>query len=311
MGLEVKGLSVEYDVQGRRIRALENVTFEIKDGESVGIAGESACGKSTLGRAILRSLDGGKATSGYIYADGEQILLMPEDEFDARFRWKQISMVFQAASSSLDPVFSIKQQFQQILDRHGFEGDADEIAAASVKSVGLYPDVLEKFPHELSGGMKQRVAVAMATILNPKLIIADEPTTALDVILQAQIVNLFKTLKKRGVSILFITHDLAVLSEIADKIGIMYAGEMVEFGTLHDVYKNPLHPYTAGLLKSVPRMDGKKPEFMPGVPPNLSNPPTGCRFASRCPQVMEKCSKDVPEFHTKSGFVKCWLYESL
>ena len=172
MGLEVKGLSVEYDVQGRRIRALENVTFEIKDGESVGIAGESACGKSTLGRAILRSLDGGKATSGYIYADGEQILLMPEDEFDARFRWKQISMVFQAASSSLDPVFSIKQQFQQILDRHGFEGDADEIAIASVKSVGLYPDVLEKFPHELSGGMKQRVAVAMATILNPKLIIA-------------------------------------------------------------------------------------------------------------------------------------------
>ena len=144
----------------------------------MGIAGESACGKSTLGRAILRSLDGGKATSGYIY-DGEQILLMPEDEFDARFtQWKQISMIFQAASSSLDPVFSIKQQFQQILERHGFEGDADEIAAASVKSVGLYPDVLEKFPHELSGGMKQRVAVAMATILNPKLIIADEPTTA-------------------------------------------------------------------------------------------------------------------------------------
>ena len=211
MGLEVKGLSVEYNVGDLKIRALENITFEIKDGESVGIAGESACGKSTLGRAILRSLDGGKATSGYIYADGEQILLMPEDEFDARFRWKQISMVFQAASSSLDPVFSIKQQFQQILDRHGFEGDADEIAAASVKSVGLYPDVLEKFPHELSGGMKQRVAVAMATILNPKLIIADEPTTALDVILQAQIVNLFKTLKKRGVSILFITHDLAVL----------------------------------------------------------------------------------------------------
>ena len=198
MGLEVKGLSVEYNVGDLKIRALENITFEIKDGESVGIAGESACGKSTLGRAILRSLDGGKATSGYIYADGEQILLMPEDEFDARFRWKQISMVFQAASSSLDPVFSIKQQFQQILDRHGFEGDADEIAAASVKSVGLYPDVLEKFPHELSGGMKQRVAVAMATILNPKLIIADEPTTALDVILQAQIVNLFKTLKKRG-----------------------------------------------------------------------------------------------------------------
>ena len=230
MGLEVKGLSVEYNVGDLKIQALENITFEIKDGESVGIAGESACGKSTLGRAILRSLDGGKATSGYIYADGEQILLMPEDEFDARFRWKQISMIFQAASSSLDPVFSIKQQFQQILERHGFEGDADEIAAASVKSVGLYPDVLEKFPHELSGGMKQRVAVAMATILNPKLIIADEPTTALDVILQAQIVNLFKTLKKRGVSILFITHDLAVLSEIADKIGIMYAGEMVEFG---------------------------------------------------------------------------------
>ncbi len=309
MGLEVKGLSVEYEAEGRKIYALENVTFEIKDGESVGIAGESACGKSTLGRAVLRSLDGGKATSGYIYVDGQQILLMPEDEFDSKYRWKIISMVFQAASSSLDPVFSIKKQFHQILQRHSFKGNRDEISAASLKSVGLDANVLEKFPHELSGGMKQRVAVAMATILCPKLIIADEPTTALDVILQAQIVNLFKDLKKRGVSILFITHDLCVLSEIADKIGIMYAGEMVEFGNLRDVYENPLHPYTAGLLKSVPRLDGKKPEFIPGVPPDLSNPPKGCRFASRCPKVMEKCSTASPDFHTKSGFVKCWLYD--
>ncbi|MDI1495306.1 MAG: oligopeptide/dipeptide ABC transporter ATPase [Cenarchaeum symbiont of Oopsacas minuta] len=309
MGLEIKGLSVEYTNGDKKVHALENITFEIKDGESVGIAGESACGKSTLGLTIIRSLNGGNATAGYVYVDGEQILFMPEREFDSKYRWKKISMVFQAAASSLDPVFSVAAQFEQILDIHGFKGNKKKLVARSLESVGLESDILEKFPHELSGGMKQRVVIAMAAILKPSIIIVDEPTTALDVILQAQIVNLFKDLKKQNISILFITHDLAILSEIADKIGIMYAGQMVEFGNLQDIYENPLHPYTVGLLKSVPTLGGEKPKFISGTPPNLSNPPIGCRFANRCEYVMEKCSKDPLEFHTKSGFVKCWLYD--
>ncbi len=255
--LNVENLTAIYPTSRGQVHALEDVTFSLDEGESIGIAGESACGKSTLGLSIIRMLLGGKIISGKITFDGEPILDLSENDFDKKIRWKKISMIFQGAMNSLDPVFSIKDQFLEVLKQHNFEGDSKKAVRNAINSVSLSEDVLKKFPHELSGGMKQRVIIAMGLLLKPKLVIADEPTTALDVLIQAQIVNLLKKLKKDGMSILLITHDLAILSEIADKVGIMYGGQMVEFGSSSEIYKNPKHPYTKGLLESIPTLTGK------------------------------------------------------
>ena len=307
--LEVEDLATRYHTSKGVVHALDDVSFSIKAGESIGIAGESACGKSTLGLSLIRMIQGGKIISGKVLLDGESILALKESDFNSKYRWKKIAMVFQGAMNSLDPVYTIKQQFVEILKQHKYEGDFDNLISESVKSVNLDDDVLKKYPHELSGGMKQRIVIAMGLLLKPKLVIADEPTTALDVLIQAQIVNLLKKLKKEGMSIILITHDLAILSEIAEKIGIMYGGKMVEFGTSHDIYKKPKHPYTQGLLESIPTLHGKKPKFIKGNPPDLVNPQGGCRFYDRCPEAMEKCKKDPPKFKTDSGYVMCWLYE--
>jgi len=305
----VENLSARYQTTKGDVHALEDVSFSLESGEAIGIAGESACGKSTLGLSIIRMIQGGKTISGKIIFDDESILDLPELDFDKNFRWKKIAMVFQGAMNSLDPVFTIKEQFIEVLKQHKFEGDLDKVIADAVKSVNLSEDVLKKYPHELSGGMKQRVIISLALILKPKFVIADEPTTALDVLIQAQIVNLLKKLKKDGMSIMLITHDLAIISEIADKIGIMYGGQMVEFGTSEQIFKNPKHPYTQGLLASVPTLHGNKPTYIKGNPPSLLKPKPECRFIDRCPQAMEKCKKDPPNFKTDSGYVKCWLYE--
>ncbi|HSD04880.1 MAG TPA: ABC transporter ATP-binding protein, partial [Nitrosopumilaceae archaeon] len=197
-----------------------------------------------------------------------------------------------------------------VLKQHHYKGNYDDIISEMVNSVGLDISVLKKYPHELSGGMKQRIVIAMALLLKPKFVIADEPTTALDVLVQAQIINLLKKLKKDGMSIMLITHDLAIISEIAEKIGIMYAGKLVEFGNASEIYKNPKHPYTQALLESIPSLKIKKEiKYIKGNPPNLLNPPEGCRFYDRCPHAMEKCKKDPPRFKTNSGYVHCWLYE--
>ena len=305
----VENLSARYQTTKGDIHALEDVSFSLESGEAIGIAGESACGKSTLGLSIIRMLQGGKTISGKIIFDGESILDLPEQDFDKNFRWKKIAMVFQGAMNSLDPVFTIKEQFIEVLKQHKFEGDLEKVIADAVKSVNLSEDVLKKYPHELSGGMKQRVIISLALILKPKFMIADEPTTALDVLIQAQIVNLLKKLKKDGMSIMLIIHDLAIISEISDKIGIMYGGQMVEFGTSEEIFKNPKHPYTQGLLASIPTLHGNKPTYIKGNPPSLLKPKPECRFIDRCPQAMEKCKKDPPNFKTDSGYVKCWLYE--
>jgi peptide/nickel transport system ATP-binding protein len=218
-------------------------------------------------------------------------------------------MVFQGAMNSLDPVYTIKQQFVEVLKEHDYTGDSEKLILDSINSVNLDESVLKKYPHELSGGMKQRIIIAMALLLKPKFVIADEPTTALDVLIQAQIINLLKKLKKDGMSIMLITHDLAVLSEIADKVGIMYGGQMIEFGSSQDIYKNPKHPYTKGLLDSIPTLHGGKPKYIKGNPPDLLSPKEGCKFIDRCPEAMEKCKKDPPRFKTDSGYVMCWLYE--
>ena len=252
----------------------------------------------------------GKIYSGNIEFDGKSLLDVPDSDFDKNIRWKEISMVFQGAMNSLDPVFSVQKQFEEILKQHNFKGDSKRVILDSLTSVNLDTSILKKFPHELSGGMKQRVVIAMELILKPKFVIADEPTTALDVLIQAQIVNLFKQLKKDGQSFMIISHDLAVLSEVAEKIGIMYGGRMVEFGNSKEIFLEPKHPYTKGLLESIPVLSkDKKPKFIPGTPPNLVNPDEGCKFYDRCPDAMDKCKKEPPKIKTESGYVLCWLYE--
>jgi len=308
--ISIENLTTRYNTSKGLVHALEDVSFAIDKGESIGIAGESACGKSTLGLSIIRMISNGKIYSGKIQFDGKSLLDVIDDEFDKNIRWKEISMVFQGAMNSLDPVFSIQQQFDEVLKQHNFKGEVKKSIIESLISVNLDESVLKKFPHELSGGMKQRVVIAMALILKPKFVIADEPTTALDVLIQAQIVNLFKKLKKDGHTFMIISHDLSVLSEIAEKIGIMYGGRMVEFGDSKEIFLEPKHPYTKGLLESIPILSkDTKPKFIPGTPPNLVNPSDGCKFYERCPEAMDKCKKDPPKFKTKSGYVLCWLYE--
>ena len=306
--LIVNGLSARYDSSKGPVYAVDDVDFELEYGKSIGIAGESACGKSTLGLSIIRMLSGGK-TEGEILFDGDSLLEMKESDFDEKYRWKKISMIFQGAMNSLDPVFTIKEQFLEILKEHNFSDNSNQIILDAIHSVSLDNSVLKKYPHELSGGMKQRVIIAMALLLKPQFVIADEPTTALDVLIQAQIVNLLKNLKKGGMSFMLITHDLAVLSEIADKIGIMYGGHMVEFGSSEEIYKNPKHPYTQGLLESIPTLKGNIPKYIKGIPPSLLDAPTECRFIDRCPLVIEKCKQLPPKFKTETGYVRCWLYE--
>lgn len=329
--LNISGLSVAYHTgKDRRTHAIHDVSFEIKRGQSMGVAGESACGKSTLGLAIMRMLsntdsadNGGDGkdshsavaaadVSGHITCDGSSILDMPPSKFDSEFRWKKISMIFQGAMNSLDPVFTIRKQFSEVLSRHGYSGDQGRVIAAAIRDVNLDASVLDKYPHELSGGMKQRIIIAMGLLLRPMLVIADEPTTALDVLVQAQIMSLLKTLKEeRQMSFILITHDLAVLSEIADVVGIMYGGQLVEFGSSHEVYDNPRHPYTQGLLKSIPTLkrNDKMPGYIRGAPPVLNSSPTRCRFIERCPHAMDKCHTPPPRFKTDTGYVMCWLEE--
>jgi len=308
--ISVENLTTRYNTSKGLVHALEDVDFAIEKGESIGIAGESACGKSTLGLSIIRMISNGKIYSGNIQFEGKSLLRIPDVDFDKSIRWKEISMVFQGAMNSLDPVFSVQQQFEEVLKQHSFEGDMKKIILKSLASVNLDESVLNKFPHELSGGMKQRIVIAMALILKPKFVIADEPTTALDVLIQAQIINLFKQLKKDGQSFMIISHDLAVLSEVVEKIGIMYGGRMVEFGNSSEIFLKPKHPYTKGLLESIPVLSkDEKPKYIPGTPPNLVNPGAGCKFYDRCPEAMDKCKKDPPKIKTESGYVLCWLYE--
>ncbi len=303
--LSIRDLSIQYDSVAGPVYAVNRVSLDMEDGETVGIVGESACGKSTLGLGIMRTLSGGRITGGSITLDGRSYDTISDREFDQKYRWKTVSMIFQGAMSSLDPVYTVREQFAEVLGQHGGE---QSVISEAISSVNLDESVLRRYPHELSGGMKQRVIIALALLLRPKLVIADEPTTALDVLIQARIINMLKRLKESGMSFLFITHDLALLSEMADRVGIMYGGQLVEFGTAEQIYGDPQHPYTQGLLESIPRMRGSRPKYIRGTPPGLLQPPSGCRFADRCPHLMDICSRDPPDVGGPDNMVKCWLY---
>ena len=311
--LAIDGLRAYYITEKGPVRAVDSINLKLSGNESLGVVGESACGKSTLGSALMRSLQSpGKIVGGNIILDDSDVSKMTASEFDNKIRWKKIAMVFQGAMNVLDPVYTIESQLQEVLRQHRFEGNFDARVNEVLEQVGLKAEVAKRYPHELSGGMKQRVVIAMALLLGPDLLIADEPTTALDVLVQDQIIKLLQKLRnEKGITIILISHDLALVSQLADRVAIMYAGQLVEVGSTSDIYKAPKHPYTQALIAAVPRLRSKekKIHFVNGTPPSLFNPPEGCRFYDRCPHAMDACKKDPPEFKTSSGYVKCWLYD--
>jgi len=299
--LEVNALKMYYEVKGKRwVKAVDNVSIRIDRGESLGLAGESGSGKTSLSLSIMRLLpSNGKILGGEIKFENEDILNMNYKLFKKKIAWKKISLVPQAAMSALNPVMKVGDQIVEAIIFHEnvSKKEALERVKTLFKLVGLDPSRINDYPHEFSGGMRQRVMIAMALACNPKLVIADEPTSALDVIVQAQILSLIKDLQKNlNLSMILVTHDLSILSEICNSIAVMYAGKIVEYGPTLEVYEDPQHPYTKGLLAATPSIKGtrRRLKSIPGTPPDLLNPPPGCRFHPRCPYAKDICKKEEP-----------------
>lgn len=298
--LQVRNVSVDYVTDYGNARAVNNVSLDIMPGETLGLAGESGCGKSTLAFAIS-NLHGAPAliSEGEILFDNRDVLKMSAEEL-RRFRWNEASMVFQSAMNALNPVITIGAQITDVILAHKkvTMDEAWERGEELLETVGIHSSRMTSYPHQLSGGMRQRVVIAIALALRPRLIIMDEPTTALDVVVEREIMDELYALKKEfGFSILFISHDLSLMGEIADRIGIMYAGRLVELGTSAEILSAPVHPYTKGLVASFPTIHGPKVrlEGIPGNPPSLLDLPAGCAFAERCSQRTEICDKSVPD----------------
>jgi peptide/nickel transport system ATP-binding protein len=303
--LEIRGLSVDYGFGDDPTHVLRGVDLTLHRGEILGLAGESGCGKSTLAYAATRLLPPpGLITGGEVWLtdrEGRRADILRLSDADLRAaRWRDVAIVFQGAMSSLNPVFRIGRQITDAIRAHRpgvSRADADARAAELLETVGISPDRLRAYPHQLSGGMRQRVMIAMALALEPQVLLMDEPTTALDVVMQRQILEQIAELRDRlGFSVVFITHDVSLLVEVADRIAIMYAGEVVEEASADEVYRRPRHPYSAGLLSSFPPLHGPRRELagIPGSPPDLSALPPGCPFAARCPHAMDVCRQVNP-----------------
>jgi peptide/nickel transport system ATP-binding protein len=324
--LDVRNFSVDYGWGENAVRAVDDVDIHIDRSKVLGIAGESGSGKSTLVYAITRLLRapgvirGGEARFNLgTDESGERVIdLVNASERELRaVRWSDISIVLQSALSALNPVIRVGAQFEQVLKTHRKDMSKHERrarAAELLAMVGLDEDRLDRFPHELSGGQRQRIMIALALTLDPQLVIMDEPTTALDVVTQREIISeLFELREKFGFAMIFITHDLSLLTELADEIVVMYAGALVERATSRELYEAPRHPYSLGLLKSFPPMHGERTELagIPGSPPDLAHLPSGCRFHPRCPYAMERCSNETPplvEIKGGTRSVACWLH---
>ena len=310
--LKVENLKMYYHTSSGEVKAINDISFNIKTSETLGIVGESGCGKTSLGTSLLGMPSiPGKYESGKIIIDGENIIDLKEEYIRKNIRWVKISMVFQGAMNSLTPVYTIGKQMLETLNRH-IEMDKTEALKLIEEYLGYVGLHSNRYPHELSGGMKQRAVIAAALFLKPKLVILDEPTTALDVIVQAQIINLLKKLKKEfDLSFIFITHDLSLEAEIADRVCVMYGGKIMELADNKDIYQKPLHPYTKRLLAATPRLNKSvgKLDFIEGVPPDLLNPPTGCLFYERCKERIEKCKDEEPEIKeiSKGHYCACHL----
>ncbi|MCY4582103.1 MAG: ABC transporter ATP-binding protein [Chloroflexi bacterium] len=322
--LEVNGLRTHFFTSAGVVKAVDGVTFDLMEGEALALVGESGCGKSITALSIMRLIPSppGRILGGTIRFMGDD-LLAQDDKAMRDIRGNRIGMVFQEPMTSLNPVLTIGRQLSEAVQRHlGYDADAASARAAELLELVGIPDAgnrLRAYPHEFSGGMRQRVMIAMALSCNPKLLIADEPTTALDVTIQAQILELIKNVQRElGIAVIIITHNLGVVARYVDRINVMYAGRVVERGTLHQVFDDPRHPYTKGLLASVPRLDKPKGERLipiEGMPPDLSNLPPGCAFRERCAYAVNRCEQDTPEVRHVRGagpehLAACWAVET-
>jgi peptide/nickel transport system ATP-binding protein len=303
--LEVRDLKMHYIIKGGSVKAVDGVTFNLGKGEALGIVGESGCGKTSLAMAILRLLtENASFVSGNIFfsTDGDKTdLVRLREEEMRRYRWKEISMIFQAAMNSLNPVYRVGDQISEALKTH-FPGISKEEISERIlylfRLVGLDPARMNRYPHEYSGGMKQRAIIAMALVCDPAVVIADEPTTALDVIVQGRILKRLRNIQEESkTSIIYISHDIAAIAQVCDRIAIMYAGKIVELAGTAAIFKRPSHHYTAALMAAFPSITGQKKRLVAidGEPPDLVNPPVGCRFASRCEVAEKICFDSEPE----------------
>jgi peptide/nickel transport system ATP-binding protein len=316
--LEIKDLDVEYSVRAGLVKAVDKVSLSVYRGEVLGLVGESGCGKSTLGRAILRLVSmPGEITGGQILFHGlweEDLLNLSEREM-TRVRGKHISMVFQDPMTCLNPLQRISDHIVETIQTHGPESkqEARQKTAELIDKLGIRIERMDDYPHQLSGGMRQRVMIGLALVLNADLIIADEPTTALDVIVEAQFLDLLRDLQRQfDLTIILITHNIGVVAEFADRVAVMYAGKLVELADVNPLFDDPLHPYTRGLLNSVPNigLTENHLEIMSGSPPDLVNPPPGCKFHPRCLSAMDRCRTQEPSFREvqPNRWTACWLY---
>lgn len=315
--LEVNNVSIDYPISIGTVAAVRDVTFTLEKGEALGIVGESGCGKSTLGLSFLRLLrPPGRVVQGEIFYHEKNIMDMKQDEL-LKLRGQNIAMVFQNPLTSLDPLYSIEDQFFETMKQHEPKikrSEAAERAGKVLESLSIDKTRLYEYPHQLSGGMRQRIMIGLGLILNPDLLIADEPTTSLDVIVEAGFIDLLARLRKEySLSIILISHNLGLVAEMVDRIMVMYGGKIMELGTAVEIFGSPLHPYTEGLIGCVPniKLDQETLISMPGNPPDLVNPPTGCRFSPRCPKVMDICRQKEPVLkkHNDGQQVACWLYK--
>jgi oligopeptide transport system ATP-binding protein len=315
--LEVRDLVTEFTTQDGVVRAVDGISYDINEGEIIGIVGESGCGKTVSALSIMRLIASppGKIVSGEVIFDGQDLLKLSNSRM-RRVRGNRMSMIFQEPMTSLNPVLTIGRQLTETLELHlGMSrSDAHKRARELLDMVGI-PDaerLLKDYPHQLSGGMSQRVMIAMAISCNPRLILADEPTTALDVTIQAQILELMRSLTTQlGMALILITHNLGIIARYASRVIVMYAGKIAETGEARQIYADPRHPYTLGLLRSVPRLDepeGTKLETIDGMPPDLIDMPEGCRFAPRCKYAIDRCLQETPQLMATEGthLSACW-----
>ncbi len=311
--LRVENLVLHFRTGAGNVQAVDGVDFELDYNRAVVILGESGCGKTSLAKAILRLLPRNvESYSGKVFIEGTDVMAFGEEEFRQNVRWIKMSLVPQAAMNALNPVIRVGDQVAEpaIVHLGVKRAEAFDTARTMFQNVGVPEDFLDRYPFELSGGMRQRAAIAMALVTSPSLVVLDEPTSALDLLTQANIMNVLKKIKQSfGTSYILITHDIATSSELADQVAVMYAGQIVETGTSFQFFPAPLHPYSQKLMASVPRLRAdQEPDFIAGQPPSLISPPSGCRFAERCPSRFKKCSEEPPIIEKDGRKVKCWLY---
>lgn len=312
--LKVDNLTMHYTTRAGEVSAVDGVSFTLTKGESLGLVGESGCGKTSVALSLLKLLpDNALIKEGHIYFDGVDLVPLSEDAMRS-YRWRRISMIFQAAMNSLNPVYKVGDQIIEAMEAHlpdfSYDTARDKVAEL-FRLVGLEPALMDQYPHEYSGGMRQRAVIAMALACNPDIVIADEPTTALDVIVQDRILKELRAIQERlHMAMIYISHDIAVIAEVSDSVGVMYAGRLVEKAPVEEIFHHPIHPYTAGLMLAFPSIIGPRRQLamLPGEPPDLLNPPPGCRFHPRCSYATSICREQVPEFknYGNDHYAACW-----